>query len=67
MKRRKRDMSNRAFDRGYQIGVAGRSSDLCPHNNDQQRFNWLAGWREGRDDHMNGLTGISSVNRLRPI
>jgi hypothetical protein len=27
MRRQKRDMNDRAFDRGYQAGVSGRSSD----------------------------------------
>ena len=65
MKRQKRDMNDRAFDRGYQAGVSGRSSDFCPHSEDDHRQNWLSGWREGRCDQWDGLTGISAVQRSR--
>ena len=65
MRRQKRDMSTRAFDRGYQAGMTGRSSDSCPHSNEEQRINWISGWREGRDDHLAGLTGVSGVHRMR--
>ena len=30
MRRQKRDMNSRAFDKGYQAGISGRSSDICP-------------------------------------
>ncbi len=65
MKRQKRDMYNRAFDRGYQAGVSGRSSEFCPHVSDQSRQAWLSGWREGRSDQWDGLTGISGVHKMR--
>ncbi|MFN2288824.1 MAG: ribosome modulation factor [Chromatocurvus sp.] len=67
MKRQKRDMGNRAFDRGYQAGVSGRSMDLCPHENEQQRMNWISGWREGRSDQWDGMTGVSGVHRIPTI
>lgn len=67
MKRQKRDMGTRAFDRGYQAGVSGRSMDLCPHENEQQRMNWLSGWREGRSDQWDGMTGVSGVHRIPTI
>lgn len=65
MRRQKRDMNTRAFERGYQAGVSGRSSESCPHASEQQRVNWITGWREGREDQQDGLTGISGVHRLR--
>ncbi len=65
MRRQKRDMSTRAFDRGYQAGMTGRSSESCPHSNEEQRISWISGWREGRDDHLAGLTGVSGVHRMR--
>ena len=65
MRRQKRDMNDRAFDRGYQAGVSGRSNDFCPHSDDVHRQNWLSGWREGRCDQWDGLTGISAVQRTR--
>ena len=67
MRRQKRDMNSLAFDKGYQAGVAGRSSDDCPHANDEHRQNWLSGWREGRSDQWDGLTGVSGVHKLRAI
>lgn len=65
MRRQKRDMNSRAFERGYQAGMTGRSSDSCPHNNEEHRINWISGWREGHADHQEGLTGVSGVHRLR--
>lgn len=64
MKRSKRDMKQRAFERGYQIGLSGRSSDLCPHGDLTQRFNWMQGWREGRTDQWDGLNGITACHKL---
>lgn len=65
MRRQKRDMNSRAFDRGYQAGLDGRSLDLCPHEAGAIRQNWIAGWREGRVDQWDGLTGVSGVHKLR--
>lgn len=67
MKRQKRDMGSRAFDRGYRAGVSGRSMDICPHENEEQRMNWLSGWREGRVDQWDGMTGVSGVHRIPTI
>ena len=64
MKRYKRDMNQRAFEKGYQMGLSGRSSDLCPHNDGQQRFNWMQGWREGRADQWDGLNGATACHKL---
>ena len=63
MRRQKRDMNARAYDRGYQAGVSGRSSDSCPHSNEQQRINWITGWRDGHSDQQEGLIGVSGVHR----
>jgi ribosome modulation factor len=67
MKRQKRDMNTRAYDRGYQAGVTGRSSEQCPHAEAEQRQNWMSGWREGRSDHWDGLTGVSGVHKIRAV
>jgi ribosome modulation factor len=64
MRRQKRDMSARAYERGYHAGVSGRSSESCPHSREQQRVNWITGWRDGHEDHLDGLIGISGVHRL---
>ena len=65
MRRQKRDKSVRAYEKGYQAGAMGRSSDTCPHSCEQQRVNWISGWRAGRSDHRDGLIGVSGVHRLR--
>lgn len=67
MRRRKRDMNSRAFDKGYQAGLAGRSVDYCPHDSGGHRQSWMSGWREGRCDQWDGLTGISGVHKLRTL
>ena len=67
MKRQKRNMTSRAFDRGYQAGITGRSIDTCPHGEEEQRQHWIAGWREGRSDQWDGLTGVSGVHKLRAL
>ena len=33
MRRQKRDLNDRALQRGYAVGLSGRSSDICPHVN----------------------------------
>jgi ribosome modulation factor len=67
MRRQKRDMNSRAYDRGYQAGVSGRSQDICPHTEEEHRQNWLTGWREGRSDQWDGLTGVSGVHKIRAV
>jgi ribosome modulation factor len=64
MKRHKRDMNQRAFEKGYQAGISGRSSDLCPHTAGQHRNNWLMGWHEGRADQWDGYTGLTACHKL---
>ena len=55
MKRQKRDRLDRAFSKGFQAGVGGRSKEVCPHSNLDSRSQWLGGWREGIDGRLNGL------------
>ena len=64
MKRHKRDMNQRAFERGYQAGLSGKSNDLCPHSDGDHRNNWLLGWREGRTDQWDGLNGATACHKL---
>ena len=64
MKRQKRDRTDRAFTKGYQTGVSGRSKDICPHEEPQLRQSWLSGWREGRTDNWEGIVGVSGVHRV---
>jgi len=67
MRRQKRDRNDRAYDRGYSVGLSGRSSDYCPHANDAHRSSWMQGWREGRSDQWDGLTGVSGVHKTRTL
>ncbi|WP_419536655.1 ribosome modulation factor [Endozoicomonas sp.] len=64
LKRHKRDKSDRAFNKGYQVGLSGRSKDICPHQEPDLRQSWLSGWREGRVDNWEGMTGISGLHRM---
>lgn len=64
MKSQKRSHSERAFSRGYEAGVTGRSRSLCPHENGASRMAWLSGWREGREDHWSGYIGRAPAQKL---
>ena len=63
MRRQKRDKSNRAFTRGYQIGVHGKTRDLCPYHDDDYKQAWLNGWRCGREDQWDGYVGVAGVSK----
>ncbi len=56
MRRLKRDPLERAFLRGYQYGVHGKSRELCPFTLPSVRQAWINGWREGRGDNWDGMT-----------
>jgi len=64
MKRQKRNQADRAFGRGYQAGVMGRSRSLCPYEMGAARFEWLNGWRKGREDHWDGFNPAAQAQRL---
>ncbi|MGB0897828.1 MAG: ribosome modulation factor [Psychrobium sp.] len=55
MKRQKRDKMERAYSKGFQAGIAGRSREICPYMSVGSRSQWLGGWREGVDGRMQGL------------
>ncbi len=58
MKKHKRDVQRRAYLKGYQAGISGRSRDDCPAS---QRAEWLGGWRDGRGDFWEGRIGVSGI------
>lgn len=64
MKRPKRNRIQRAFDRGYQLGLAGRPKENCPFLTGLARSKWLEGWREGRNDWREGLTDALTCYKL---
>ncbi|GIU19759.1 MULTISPECIES: ribosome modulation factor [unclassified Shewanella] len=55
MKRQKRDRLDRAFSKGFQAGVGGRSKEICPYSTLDSKSQWLGGWREGIDGRLSGL------------
>jgi len=67
MKRQKRDIDQRAFNKGYQAGISGKSKSLCPQTGEKAQHNWLSGWREGRGDNWDGLIGVSGIHKLPGI
>ncbi len=54
MKKSKRDVTKRAFSKGYQFGIKGKSKEQCPHSILLQRQAWNNGWREGWKDRIKG-------------
>ena len=64
MRRSKRDMVKRAFERGYQMGLSGRSKDSCPHGEGPNQLSWLQGWREGRIEQWNGNNALTGSHQL---
>jgi len=65
MRRQKRDLSERAFQKGYQAGVTGKHKENCPHDDNAEiRQQWLTGWREGRTDNWDGFTGVSGIHKM---
>lgn len=67
MRRQKRDRDARAYSRGYQAGLDGKSQDICPFDNLPTRSSWLNGWREGRTDHFQGMTGVAGIHNIKNI
>ncbi len=63
MRRQKRDSDQRAYVKGYQAGVSGKSKSLCPNSTQAVQQNWLNGWRAGREDNWSGFTGVSGIHR----
>jgi ribosome modulation factor len=64
MKRQKRNPNDRAFSRGYQAGMSGKSWSLCPFNSGDARESWMAGWREGREDQWNGFNNKACAQKI---
>jgi len=67
MKRQKRNMNERAFKKGYLAGRAGKSKDSCPLDHGEMRQEWVNGWREGRTDNWEGMTGVSGIHKLANV
>jgi ribosome modulation factor len=67
MKRQKRDPTERAFTKGYQAGIQGRSRSGCPHETGLARQQWLNGWRESRIDQWDGLNRMAQIQKLNNL
>ena len=49
MKKHKKDLTHRAFLRGYQAAIKERSISSCPYSTESNLgFQWCTGWRQGR-------------------
>lgn len=64
MKRQKRNSPERAFGKGYQAGLNGRSKSLCPHESGIPRQQWINGWREARTDQWDGFNRMAQIQKL---
>ena len=64
MRRQKRDKSNRAYARGYQIGNSGRSREQSPFTDVPMHQFWLSGWRDGRSDLWSGMSGVAGLHKV---
>lgn len=65
MKRQKRDSSQRAHSKGYQVGYRGRSEESCPFQDGSLTAReWLSGWQEGHDDRLDGMSTQTSQQKI---
>lgn len=63
MKKQKRDLTTRTYQRGYHAGINSKSQDRCPYEQGELRRQWLSGWRDGRSAQWDGYTGVAGVHR----
>lgn len=64
MKKQKRNLQERAYQRGYRAGLDGRHRDLCPHETGDMRNQWMSGWLEGRHDNWDGFSTVSGIQKM---
>lgn len=64
MRSQKRSQTEKAFSKGYQAAMQGKSWSNCPYGNGAARQTWMSGWREGREDHWNGLNQMAQLQKL---
>ena len=67
MKSQKRSHSDRAYAKGYQAAISGRSWSSCPFGSDKARQLWMSGWREGRQDQWSGYKSFAQAQKLSNI
>ena len=61
MRKQKRDRSSTLYKRGFTAGLEGKSQSDCPVESTDLRSYWMNGWREGRDAHGSGMSGVSAI------
>lgn len=64
MRSQKRNPTEKAFTKGYQAAMSGKSWAACPFDSGKARVIWMNGWREAREDHWSGLDTRSQVQKL---
>lgn len=64
MRSQKRNPIEKAFTKGYQAAMSGKSWAACPFESGKARVIWMNGWREAREDHWSGLDTRSQVQKL---
>lgn len=67
MRSQKRSHTVRAYSRGYQAGITGKSRSQCPHETSEARQQWLSGWREGREDHWDGFNTMAQLQKMHSV
>lgn len=67
MKSQKRSHTERAFNKGYQAAMGGKSWDACPFESGTARQMWMSGWREAREDHWDGFSQAAQIQKLSNI
>jgi len=60
-------MSQRAYQRGFYAGLGGRNKATCPHSALDQREQWLAGWRDGKEANWAAMTGVAGLATLNSV
>lgn len=55
------DTLNKAYQQGYMTGLAGKSNDDCPYNNDVLTAAWEAGWDDGSSQYRKAAKERSHI------
>ena len=68
MKKHKKDLSHRAYVKGYQAAAKQRSINSCPYQTDSNLgFQWCFGWRQGRADYWDGFSQATMQQKVGNI
>jgi len=65
MRKHKKDLSHRAFNRGYQVAIQGRAESLCPYQQGSPlNIAWRSGWQLGHEDYSSGFSQATLQQRV---